>query len=97
MGRRIGTLVDAGTVDAYQDERAQLNKIISTQYDRSRRLGVIKDRLKDNDAAAIRKLGMEQDRLKNAIESYAARLATFVDDEAKIGKELNQSRAFCAD
>lgn len=90
LERRIGTLIDTRTVDAYRDKQAQLNKIISTQYDRNRRLSAIKDRLKDNDAAAIRKLGMEQDRLENAIKSYTARLASFVDDEAKISKEQNR-------
>lgn len=90
LERRVGTLIDTRTVNAYRDKQAQLNKIVSTQYDRNRRLSAIKDRLKDNDAAAIRKLGTEQDRLENAIKSYTARLSTFADDEAKIGKEQNR-------
>lgn len=90
LERRIGTLIDRRTVDAYRDKQAQLNKIISTQYDRNRRLSAIKDRLKDNDAAAIRKLGMDQNQLENAIKSYTARLSTFVDQEAKIRKDYNR-------
>ena len=90
MERRIGALIDTRTVDAYGDKQAQLNKIISTQYDRNRRLGTIKDRLKDNDAAAIRQLGNEQDRLEKAMETYAGRLSKFAEDEAKIVKEQNR-------
>lgn len=88
--RRIGMLIDTQTVDAYRDKQAQLNKIASTQYDRSRRLSAIKDRLRDNDAAAIRKLGTEQDRLESAIKSYTTRLSTFADSEAKIGNQQNR-------
>jgi DNA sulfur modification protein DndD len=90
LERRIGALIDRRTVDPYRDKQAQLNKVVSTQYDRNRRLGAIKDRLKDNDAAAIRQLGNEQDRLERAITMYGDRLTKFADDEAKIGKEQNR-------
>lgn len=90
LERRVGALIDNRTVDSYRDKQAQLDRIVSTQYDRNRRLGAIKDRLRDNDAAAIRKLGSEQDRLENAIKSYTARLVTFGDDEADIGREQNR-------
>lgn len=90
LERRIGALIDRRTVDAYRDKQAQLNKVVSTQYDRNRRLGAIKDRLKDNDAAAIRQLGNEQDRLERAIVTYAGRLNKFAEDEARIAKESNR-------
>lgn len=90
LERKVSALIDTRTVDAYRDKQAQLNKIISTQYDRNRRLGAIKDRLKDNDAAAIRQLGNEQDRLERAITGYSDRLNRFAEDEAKIGKEQNR-------
>lgn len=90
LERQVSTLIDTRTVAAYRDKHAQLNKILSTQYDRNRRLSAIKDRLKDNDAAAIRKLGSEQDRLERAITSYTARLVTLADEEASIGKEQNR-------
>jgi DNA sulfur modification protein DndD len=93
LERRIGALIDRRTVDAYRDKQAQLNKVVSTQYDRHRRLGAIKDRLKDNDAAAIRQLGNEQDRLERAIVTYADRLSKFMEDEAKIAKESNRLAA----
>ena len=49
----------------------------SAQFDRSRRLNALKDRLKDNDAAAIRSLGDQQDRLDGVIDSYEQQLKTF--------------------
>lgn len=88
--RRIQSLIDTRTIDAYRDKQAQINKVVSTQYDRNRRLGTIKDRLKDNDAAAIRRLGNEQDQLERAIESYKAHLRKLVESETKIGTEQNK-------
>ncbi|MEK6343655.1 MAG: hypothetical protein V4737_07400, partial [Curtobacterium sp.] len=90
LERRVGTLIDTRTVSTYRDKQSQLNKILSTQYDRHRRLSAIKDRLKDNDAAAIRKLATEQDRLEIAIKSYTARLSAFANDEANFAKEQNR-------
>lgn len=90
LERRVTALIDTRTADAYRDKQAQLNKVISTQYDRRRRLSAIKDRLKDNDAAAIRQLGNEQERLERAIKTYADRLRKLADDEANISKDQNR-------
>ena len=90
LERRVGALIDTRTVDAYRDKQAQLNKILSALYDWNRRLGAIKDRLKDNSAAAIRKLGHEQDGLEGAVEKYFERLKKLIVDEAKIGQEQNR-------
>lgn len=90
LERKIRALIDSRTVEAYRDKQTQLDKIVSTQYDRGRRLSAIKDRLKDNDAAAIRKLGTEQDGLEAAIKAYTASLASFADSETQISKEQNR-------
>lgn len=90
LERRVTALIDTRTVDAYRDKQAQLNKVVSTQYDRTRRLNAIKDRLKDNDAAAIRQLGNEQERLERTIKSYGDRLHRFAGDEAKISQDRNR-------
>lgn len=92
--RRIQSLMDtSGTIAAYRDKQSQLNRVVSTQYDRRRRLSTIRDRMKDNDAAAIRKLGADQERLTAAIETYRRRLTKLVDDEAKISAETNKFAA----
>lgn len=90
LERRIQALIDTKTIESYTDRQARLNKVVSTQYDRHRRLNTIKDRLKDNDAAAIRQLGNEQERLERAIATYQGRLRQLDDDEAKIGVEQNK-------
>lgn len=90
LERKVRALIDTRTVDAYRDKQAQVDKIMSTQYDRHRRLGAIKDRLKDNDAAAIRQLGNEQDRLERAITNYSASIIRLAEDEAKVGKDQNR-------
>ncbi|MGO4359323.1 AAA family ATPase [Terrabacter sp. RAF57] len=90
LERRIQGLIDTQTVNAYRDKQTQLNKVVTAQYERSRRLGTVKDRLKDNDAAAIRQLGNEQDRLEHAIESYEAHLRRVTDDETKVSAEQNK-------
>lgn len=90
LERRIQGLIDTRTIDAYRDKHAQLNRLVSTQYDRSRRLATVKDRLKDNDAAAIRRLGNEQERLERAVESYGMGLRKLVEDENKISAEQNK-------
>ncbi|SDQ03730.1 AAA family ATPase [Arthrobacter crystallopoietes] len=90
LERRIQALIDTKTIDIYRDKQDQLNKVVSTQYDRRRRLSTIKDRLKDNDAAAIRQLGNEQDRLEQAIESYQTFFYKLAEDETKISTEQNK-------
>jgi DNA sulfur modification protein DndD len=88
--RRIQSLIDNKTTDAYRDKQVQLNKVVSAQYERNRRLRTIKDRLKDNDAAAIRQLGDEQDQLERAVKSYEAHLRKLGEDEAKISADQNK-------
>lgn len=90
LERRIRGLVDSRTAEIYRDKQAQLSRVVSTQYDRNRRLGTIKDRLKDNDAAAIRKLGNEQESLERAIGSYRDDLRKLEDDEALVNAEQNK-------
>lgn len=90
LERRIQSLIDTQTIDSYRDKQSQLNRVVATQYDRSRRLSTIKDRLKDNDAAAIRQLGNEHDRLERAVESYGKRLLRQIDEENKIKAEQNK-------
>ncbi len=90
LERRIRALIDTKTIDSFTDKQGQLNRIVSTQYDRNRRLGSIKDRLKDNDAAAIRQLGHEQERLERGIETYERRLGKLLDDEAKVAADQNK-------
>lgn len=90
LERRIQGLIDSSTTGAYRDKQRQLNKVLSTQYDRRRRLNSIKDRLKDNDAATIRQLGNEQDRLEHAIGIYQVALRRLAEDESKINTEQNK-------
>lgn len=87
LERRIQGLIDTKTIDAYRDKQAQLNKVVSAQYDRNRRLATIKDRLKDNDAAAIRQLGSEQERLERAIEIFGTGILKRNEEEAKLNAE----------
>lgn len=90
LERRIQGLIDTKTIDRFRDKQDQLNKVISTQYDRNRRLSKIKDRLKDNDAAAIRQLGNDQYRLEEAIGGYEARIRKFIEGESKISADQNK-------
>lgn len=90
LERRIHALVDTTTIAAYQEKQAQLNKILSTQFDRNRRLTTIKDRLKDNNAAAIRQLAHDQEQLESVIERYEDKLSKFDDDQAKINSQQNK-------
>ena len=77
LERRINALIDQTTVERYQEKQEQLNAVLSAQFDRNRRLNALKDRLKDNDAAAIRSLGDQQERLDGVIDSYEQQLKTF--------------------
>lgn len=90
LERRIQALIDTRTTEVYRDKQNQLNNVLSTQYDRRRRLGTIKDRLKDNDAAAIRQLANEQEQLERAIESYEVFLRKLSANESKISTEQNK-------
>jgi DNA sulfur modification protein DndD len=89
--RQIRALMDTDTIRAYQDKQAQFDKILAAQYDRKRRLSTIKDRLKDNDAAKIRQLGSEQERLEQIIADYSDRLRQFDGVQAKIDGEQRRN------
>jgi DNA sulfur modification protein DndD len=77
LERRINGLIDRTTVMRYQEKQEQLNTVVSTRFDRDRRLKALKDRLKGHDAAAIRSLGDAQERLDGVIDRYERRLKTF--------------------
>ncbi|TYK51078.1 AAA family ATPase [Actinomadura decatromicini] len=85
--RRLGALIDTVTITTYQDKQDQLNKVLTALYDRNRRLSTVKDRLKDNDAARIRQLGNEQERLEQAIARYSDQLRKFDVDQEKINSD----------
>ena len=84
LERRINALIDQTTVERYQEKQEQLNAVLSAQFDRNRRLNALKDRLKDNNAAAIRSLGDQQERLDGVIDSYEQQLKTFPPRLAEI-------------
>ena len=87
LERRINALIDRTTVERYQEKQEQLNAVISAQFDRNRRLNALKDRLKDNDAAAIRSLGDDQERLDGVIDRYEQRLKKFAPIIADIASK----------
>ncbi|MCC6497155.1 MAG: AAA family ATPase [Propionibacteriaceae bacterium] len=90
LERRIQALIDTAPIESYRDRQARLNVVLSTQFDRNRRLSTVKDRLKDNDAAAIRQLGNQQDKLEKAIKSYQDSLQTLAEQEVKNASEQNK-------
>ena len=90
LERRIRELIDTSTLPAYHQAQERLNKVLSTQYSRNRRLSSIKDRLKGNDAAAIRKLAYSQQQLEGAIEKYGNSLRQLGDDQAKVQSDQNR-------
>ena len=70
---------------------------MSAQFDRNRRLGALKDRLKDNSAAKIRALGDEQEKLDSVIDQYEQQLKTFkpkldsiAADQQKVARQLSR-------
>jgi DNA sulfur modification protein DndD len=87
LERRINALIDRTTVERYQEKQEQLNAVVSAQFDRTRRLNALKDRLKGNDAAAIRLLGDQQERLDGVIDRYEQRLKTFAPRLADIASQ----------
>lgn len=68
--RDINDLIDSQTIERLRDQQARLDKVRRDQFERNRRLEGIKDRMKGNDAAKIRQLASEHDRLEKAIEGY---------------------------
>jgi DNA sulfur modification protein DndD len=87
LERRIRDLIDTTTVAAYQEKQGRLNKLAATQFQRNRRLNALKDRLKDHDAAMIRQLGEEQDRIEAVIERYEQSLREFKPKQDEINKK----------
>ena len=77
LERRINALIDRTTIERYQEKQEQLNAVLAAQFDRNRRLSALKDRLKGSDAAAVRALGDQQDRLDGIIDRYEQLLKTF--------------------
>ncbi len=90
LERRIRELIDTRTVAAYQEKQERLDKLAATQFERNRRLNALKDRLKDNDAAMIRQLGEEQDRLDRVIERYEQSLRGFKPKQDEINKQQDK-------
>lgn len=84
LERRVAALIDSTTAERYREKQDQLNKFITAQFTKGRRLDVLKDRLKDNDAAKIRNLGDQQERLDGVIEGFERRLKTFEPKLAEI-------------
>ena len=84
LERRINALIDRTTIERYQEKQEQLNSVLAAQFDRNRRLNALKDRLKGNDAAAIRLLGDQQDKLDGVIDRYEQQLKTFLPRLADI-------------
>ena len=90
LERRIRELIDTTTAKAYRERQERLDKLSAAQFGRNRRLGALKDRLKDHDAARIRKLGEDQDRLEQAIERYERSLRDFKGKQDDINKEQDK-------
>jgi DNA sulfur modification protein DndD len=90
LERRIRELIDTTTVKEYQEKQDRLNKLAAMQFERSRRLGALKDRLKDHDAAKIRQLGEEQDRLEQVIEDYEQSIQNFKPRQDDINKQQDR-------
>jgi DNA sulfur modification protein DndD len=86
LERRITSLIDHSTIERFKDKNSQLTKILSRQYERKRRLDGLKDRLKDHDAAKIRTLADQQEKLDEIVDRFEQRLKTFkprLDDIAR--------------
>ncbi|WFE62420.1 AAA family ATPase [Micromonospora sp. WMMD714] len=90
LERRIRELIDTATVRAYQQKQEHLDKVVATQFERSRRLNGLKDRLKDNDAARVRQLGKEQDDLEAATERYGQILRNLKPRQDEINKQQDK-------
>jgi DNA sulfur modification protein DndD len=90
LERRIRELIDTTTAREYQEKQERLDRLVSVQFGRNRRLSLLKDRLKDNDAAKIRQLGADQDRLENAIEKYEDSLKSFKPKQDDINKQRDK-------
>lgn len=97
LERQIGSLIDESTVTRYREKQDELNKITRTQFERARRVGALKDRLKDNNAAAIRALVSEQESLDSAIDGYeqhlkrlAPQLSEIASEQASLARSLGR-------
>jgi DNA sulfur modification protein DndD len=97
LERKVSALIDATTIERYQEKQSQLNALLSAQFERNRRLGALKDRLKDNSAAKIRALGDEQENLEGVIDRYEQQLKLFkpkldgiATDQQKVARQLQR-------
>ena len=90
LERRISGLIDRVTGPAYKERQERLNKEVRYQFTRSTRLATVKDRLKDNDAAAIRRLGHEQEQLERTIEGFERSLK--VNEKARVDLQAEQNK-----
>jgi DNA sulfur modification protein DndD len=90
LERRIRELVDTTTAATYQEKQERLNKLAATQFARNRRLSGLKDRLKDHNAARIRQLGDDQDRLEQVIERYELSFHGFMRRQDDINKQQDK-------
>lgn len=90
LERQLTALIDSTTVERYREKQQQLDGIVSAQFDRNRRLSALTDRLKGNDAAAIRSLGDQHDRLDGVIDGYEQQLKTFGPRLAEIASQQDR-------
>jgi DNA sulfur modification protein DndD len=90
LERRIGELIDTTTAAAYKERQARLNKQVATQFERTRRLKALKDRLKANSAVLIRQLGGNQDRLEDVIDQHGKSLRDFKRKQDEINKHQDK-------
>lgn len=85
--RLVATLVDDRTRDQYREKQAELDQLTLEQFQRRRHLEALKDRLRENDAAAIRQLGSEHDRLERVVEQYRQSLRALDAEQATLSQE----------
>lgn len=84
LERRIQELVDGSTASRYRELQTRLDKIDLEQFERTRRLEKIKDRLRGNDAARIRQLGDEQDKIENELDRIETSLQNLKPREDEV-------------
>jgi DNA sulfur modification protein DndD len=89
--REIRSLIDTQTLVRFRDLQSRLDSIRRDQFSRNRRLESIKDRMKDNDAAKIRQLATEQERLDRAVASYEETLRDFKPKQDMLSAEQEKA------
>jgi DNA sulfur modification protein DndD len=95
--RRLASLVDGHTADAYRDKYERLNRLQMLQYERQQALASIVDRLKGHEAADIRALGQRLGVVERAIEqargqasAWTNRLTGIASDEQVVMRRLSR-------